>query len=397
MKASSEKIRQRILLFDTDLRGHHTDYLNYLVEFHQNNPVFELVVVTDERLTQRFQRTFQGNSTNLTFIGIPEETISELHQKNIIARSYYEWQLFCNYARQHTSTHGVLMYFDVFQIGLIASFSSPCPVSGIYFRPDFHYESIGWKVKLNSVRKKWMLQLILRKPFVKNVFSLDKKAAEVIERLGGTANVLPISDPVKSYENSPELVATLKNKLKINSEKRVFLLFGFLDERKGIEKVVEAVLQLSVIEKQSIQIILAGAIEADYQKKIEDLISNNNLSGVFTTVFKEIRGESIQHFFEMSDYVLALYQHHVGMSQILVRAAISQKPLISSDFGLMGEIVREKHLGETVNSTDPDKIALAVRKAVDKGITADSVAMKSFAEQNSTQAFAETIFGNILG
>ena len=45
------------------------------------------------------------------------------------------------------------------------------------------------------------------------------------------------------------------------------------------------------------------------------------------------------------------------MSGILVRAAAAQKPVLSSGFGLMGEITRLYELGLTVDSSIPAQIA----------------------------------------
>ena len=67
--------------------------------------------------------------------------------------------------------------------------------------------------------------------------------------------------------------------------------------------------------------------------------------------------KDIQSYFQISDAILAPYQRHVGMSGILVRAAAAQKPVLSSDFGLMGEITRLYELGLTVDSSIPAQIA----------------------------------------
>lgn len=388
--------KKTLLVFDTDMRGHHADYIAYLIDYQQANASIGLIVVTDERLTNRFEGQYEGNK-NLFFEGIPANEIVALHRNNIIRRSYEEWKLFCRFAKKYRPSHGLLMYFDVFQVGLIGTWSAPCSVSGVYFRPDFHYSTNGWKARLNAFRKKWMLKQILKKTFVKALFSLDKSAVEIISKFGGNTKVLSISDPVKSFELSPQSVNDLRESLGLMAGRKTFLLFGFLDDRKGIEKLISALDLLEESDFEQIQIIIAGAIEASYRQKIEVLLATLPTSVVIKTVFEEIKGADIQRYFAISDFVLALYQHHVGMSQILVRAAIAQKPLIASDFGLMGQIVNEKCLGITTDSSDPEAIATVIGTVLSGNIgRIDYAAMEVIARENSEVSFAETIFKTVL-
>jgi glycosyltransferase involved in cell wall biosynthesis len=387
---------KNILLFDTDLRGHHADYISYLIDYQQRNPEFQLTVVTNERLITVFKEKYSTHATKLTFIGISESEVTDLHQQHIFKRSYNEWQLFCRFAKKCQATQGLLMYFDVFQIGLLFGSPPPCPVSGIYFRPDFHYKTSGWKSNLNALRKKWMLRQILAKPFLNTVFSLDKSAVEVIESISKKTTILPVSDPVEFFEVSVNKVDSLRKELGLNQNKKTFLLFGFLDDRKGIEKVISALNLLDLTYSTQVQLLLVGVIAADYQEKIKHLIRKLPDSIIVRTVFEEVKGAKIQQYFELSDYVLALYQQHIGMSQIVIRAAISRKPLISSDYGLMGKLVSEKALGITVDSTNPEKIAAAFTAVLKNRISVDEEAMTALANENSETTFAETIFGKLL-
>jgi glycosyltransferase involved in cell wall biosynthesis len=99
----------------------------------------------------------------------------------------------------------------------------------------------------------------------------------------------------------------------------------------------------------------------------------------------------------MADVILAPYQRHVGMSGILLLAAAAQKPVLSSNYGLMGEIVRRYELGLTVDSTEPKEIAKGLTRFLveDSDKLCDRAKMKSFAEQNSAEEFARVIFEHL--
>ena len=147
---------------------------------------------------------------------------------------------------------------------------------------------------------------------------------------------------------------------------------------------------------KKIQLVLVGVIATDYQEKIEHLIRELPNSIIVKTAFEEVKGAKTQQYFELSDYVLALYQQHVGMSQIVIRAAISRKPLISSDYGLVGKLVSEKALGITVDSANPEEIAKAFTEVLKNGISVNEMSMEALANENSETAFASTIFGKLL-
>jgi glycosyltransferase involved in cell wall biosynthesis len=91
---------------------------------------------------------------------------------------------------------------------------------------------------------------------------------------------------------------------------------------------------------------------------------------------------------------LAPYQRHVGMSGILLLAAAAGKPVLSSDYGLMGELVRRYGLGITVDSTVPSEIAKGLMRCLTEPATVlvDLDRMESFAEQHSAERYAKTIF-----
>ena len=85
------------------------------------------------------------------------------------------------------------------------------------------------------------------------------------------------------------------------------------------------------------------------------------------------------------------------MSGILNRAAVAQKPVISSDYGLMGEITRRYHLGLAVDSTSPHQIASGMSKFLENSDEqqGDREHMAAFARQNSVSKFTNTIFQNL--
>lgn len=331
--------------------------------------------------------------TTVQFVPIPQQEIDDTHQGSVLGRSFREWNLHLKYSQRYQPTHVLLMYFDIFQLGLWLGPKAPCAVSGIYFRPDFHYAgSAGLKTRLNILRKKATLRGVLNRSTLTNLFCLDHSAVTLVREMNPQVKVIPLPDPVKTYTLAPSELEKLRNDLRIEPNRTVFLLFGRLEERKGIEPFLEAINQLNPARQRQICFLLAGAINSDYQAEIKEKIAKSNPNIQIISVFEEIKGRQIQAYFELSDYVLTLYKRHVGMASVIIRAAVSGKPLLSSDYGYMGHLVKSEQLGTVTDSTSPVAIRHLLERALDGGVSYSKVNLQKLAEQNSDVSFAKTIF-----
>jgi hypothetical protein len=149
---------KKILLFDTIIDGHHADYLTHLITYWvKNRPEGELIVVTQQSFQKHFNALVEAKPgvENIHFVPISEEDIETVHGASMATRSFKEWNLVLKYIQIHQPTHVLLMYFDLFMLATWLGRSAPCAVSGIYFRPDFHYKTpSGFKDRLNGIRKK---------------------------------------------------------------------------------------------------------------------------------------------------------------------------------------------------------------------------------------------------
>ena len=387
---------RRILLFDTIIDGHHADYLSHLTNYWlQIRPAGELIVVTQASFEPVFNQLRESapSGSNVQFVPILQQEIDHTHQGSVLNRSFREWNLFLTYSQRYRPTHALLMYFDIFQLGLWLGRQAPCAVSGIYFRPDFHYpRSSGLKARLNVLRKKATLRGVLNQSALTNLFCLDHSAVTLVGEMNPRVNVVPLPDPVKSYTVTSADLQKLRSDLRIDPDRKVFLLFGHLDDRKGIEPFLEALSQINPALQSKICFLLVGAIKPDYQIHIQQKISLISPDIQIISVFKEIKGKSIQAYFELSDYALTLYQHHVGMASVVIRAAVSGKPLISSDYGYMGHLVEQEQLGVVTNSADPGAICQTIEQVLLKGISYSEANLQKLADQNSDVSFAKTIF-----
>lgn len=408
--ADSTAAHPVILLFDLASTGHHSVYINHLVQhWHHTQIPGKLCVVVSPQFIDRHSdvvaRSMQSEHSTIEFTAISEAEYAAFQaEKSLIARSWSEWNLFCQYARQLKATEGILMYLDSLQLPLCWGKASPCPVSGIYFRPAFHYEKLleqrpSGKERLRQWRQQFTLAQLLRNRQLKTLFCLDPFAIAEIQKLhpNTQAKILPLADPVHIEPTDEVVRSQFKQDLGIEAGRQVFLMFGELNSRKGIFPVLQALQQIPIEMAQKICLLLAGPINAEQRSRIEAAIGSVKATPVQVILRdRYLKGQEVQLCFDTADRVFATYQRHVGMSSVLAHAAATQTPVIASHYGLLGAIARQYELGITIDATDPAQIANAIAQSIEGAIDINPTKAEQFLQQNQAERFVETILDNVL-
>ncbi|HCF26064.1 MAG TPA: glycosyl transferase family 1, partial [Cyanobacteria bacterium UBA11049] len=344
------------------------------------------------------------NKKDINFVAITREEEANLKLRtsgiNRNLRAFQEWQLFCKYADLLKSTQCLIMYFDPYQLPLAVGMKVPCSFSGIYFRPTFHYPSFShyipsWKNRLQQWKEKFILSRVLRHPQLKTLFCLDPFAVKQINNFAPQPKAIYLPDPVLVDKNECQL-KNLRETLEINPSKKVFLLFGSLNGRKGIYQLLDAIQLLPSALCEQICLVFVGEANPTDKASIAAKVAATCQARPVQIIehYEFVSEQDVPAYFQLADVVLAPYQRHVGMSGILLLAAAANKPVLSSNYGLMGEIVQRYQLGIVVDSTVPKDIAQGLQHClVASGEElGDRKQMQLFAEQNSAEKFAENLF-----
>ena len=398
-----------LMLFDLALGGHHGAYIQHLaVYWYEHQPVDHLCVVVMPEFLKIHRDVVdffeKCRSPKLRLIPIERTEAARLAANKTGAsrlwRNLQEWQLFCDYTKRLSVTQALLMYLDTCEIPLTLGLKAACPFSGIYFRPTFHYGNFETKrpllkEKIQRQRNKFTLNRILNHPQLEHFFCLDPFAVAQLAQAQRAERVIHLADPV-SLQDAGDQSQTLREQLGVEPERQVCLLFGALDSRKGVYKLLEAIEQLPLEICKKLCLVLIGGTnsleQAKIRSKVEEICQALPLQVVESYEF--VSDHLVSAYFQMADLILALYQKHVGMSGILLLAAAAGKPVLSSDYGLMGELVRRYRLGLAVDASVAAEIAnaLALALTVSPADLGDRTRMRQFVEENSVEQYARTIF-----
>ena len=400
-----------IMLFDLATGGHHSSYIRYFINYccDQELPIRLIIVVSPEFIDKFFdivEIPINRSKTQIEFVSITEDEYKTLiNIPSLYQRMFKEWNLHCKYARNLKVTYSLLMYLDTLQIPIIFGQKSPCKFAAIYFRPTFHYKNFknyrfSCKDKLKEWRKKIILFVLLNNPQFDCLFSLDQFAVESIQKLSKKTQILHLPDPVEitnSYDKNK--IEQLRKQNSIDSHKKIFLLFGSINQRKGIYQLLEAIKSLPIYFSEKICLLIVGSINASQDKiliknYVENIFRHSRFQVIVFDRFVSQEDEKL--YFCLSDVILAPYQKHVGMSGILLLASANKKPVISSNYGLMGHLVEKYKLGLAVDTQSPQAINKAIvyfaeHDQYDVNIFDPTISHK-LAEENSASLFSRTLF-----
>jgi len=407
----------KIMLYELDTRGHHPGYVQHLVKYWCEKKLpGHLDVLVSSKFMQQHSNIVDialgCSHKNISFIGISLEEESVLFESaklensftGRIQRAFQEWDLLRKYAISLGTTHCLIMYLDTILLRLALGSKFPCSFSSIYFRPVFHYNHFPNYVPSKreyiwQLRDKVCLSRLLSSPNLTTLFCLDPLAVEHINKFDSQPRAVYLPDPVQIYNYTESQVEKLRTNLEIGSGRQIFLLFGALGARKGIHQLLEAVRMLCPTLAQKFCLLLIGPVGIEEKELLHARITEicQFLPVQIICRHEFVTDQEIQPYFQIADVILAPYQRHIGMSAVLVRAAAAQKPVLSSDFGLMGEIVQRYKLGLAVDSVVPSEIAKGFERFMleSPASLCDPRKMKQFAEQNTAEQYAKLIFHHL--
>ena len=229
----------------------------------------------------------------------------------------------------------------------------PAPVSFCIFFVRDHYRkcfqtALSARERLRARFLRWNLERCRARPDVHTLFFLDQEAAEIYRRRPGAS--------VRWFPEPP--VARLPNKPSARQSSRL-CIYGSLAPRKGIELVSRAICE----HAPNTHLTLAGSVDPQFATTLDRNVDQMRAAGaqLHLRLRSHNEQEGLAVLAESAGTILA-YPAHYGMSRVLLESCSVGTPVITHDFGLLGHLVRQHHLGVTVDCANPKLLGDALKR-----------------------------------
>lgn len=353
------------LIVDTEYRGHHSEYLDILIQNSTlNNNIFILhPKYVDSRSLKGI--TFFEFEPSFSFLGILEEL-------NFINKII----------KKHRISNCILLNLNYYFFCLVFFRIKVKNLSCIYYLPHFFDNNLTFfKKTLKSLS--FLIFQLRNKPsiFILNDTFLVKKLNNSFFR----PNFKSLPDPII---NSKPLIRT-KTSSKIN-----LLFIGEISARKGINVLLELLEDIGDVP-QNFCFTIAGNTpnnKSQIKKRINEIIKLNPTLIDYVNLDR-LSNEVFERLFCNTDLVLCLHQVTGGSSGIIGKAILYKKNVIGPNNGLISRIISKNKLGITTDVSKPKLVINSIRYFVSNksNYSVDQSIREKYLNNHSPEKFVKEI------
>ena len=152
--------------------------------------------------------------------------------------------------------------------------------------------------------------------------------------------------------------------MKLDTEQKVLLFFGFVREYKGLKHLLKAM--PDIISKESDVILLIAGDFGDQKEEYTHLIDNLEIGSFVRIEDGYIPDQDVELYFAACDLVVLPYESATqsGIAQI---AFGFERPVVVTNTGGLPDVVEHDKTGYVVEPCNPKALAAAVKDFYDRG------------------------------
>jgi glycosyltransferase involved in cell wall biosynthesis len=389
----------RIVICDiyVKLVGHNLGHIQNILRFLEQHPSEKeyIFLLNPEAKTIP---SVQTNAPNVKIVFFTDEEFAPFTSgMSVVKSTQLLWKHLIKYVLDYQADKLIMMMLDMFQ-HTIGSSRLPCETSGIMFNPYPRVipadETLRAKQKstLTKARKMFTTWWMCRNSQLKKVFIFnDTETIKTMNETLGTKVFTYLPDPVYDYPTRAGL--DIREKYQISSDRKIFLAFGFIDDKKNVANLLRAMQQLSADESSKSCLLVVGKIRPEYQNELsEALETTQNLRPELHISLESrfVDDDEMESYVSQSDVVSVAYINFYSSSGVIGLASRHNKPVIATKFGVVGDLTREYKLGLTVDGHNTTEIKEAMQYFLqNKNIYPERASV--FVENHSSESFIKTL------
>ena len=371
-------MQKRILILETELDGHHLEYINHLFLKAKNSPdqyVFYLPDKFNQIKDKHLNWEYNENVEIVTYNYENKNT-------NLISSTYYKTNILLKAIKRERITHVFFISLMLFLPSLLF-IPSKVKVSGIIYSIYlYRWNNSGFLQKCSDVLKYLFLTTMscIDKIYILN----DKNSVRHLNHLYRTNKFLYLVDPFVPIEDK-NVNLEIYN---IPITNVVYFHFGSLSDRKGTIEILKSLEFVDPEVQKSITLIFAGKVGQNIKNEFYDLYHKYNKYVQIIVLDYFCDFPLIASFCRRSDILLMPYKLVSLSSGVIGYAAQFGTPVLSPKQGLIGKLVNYYRLGYVIDSVNSKSIASFINEYSKNN---KYVVSKKYLETNTVSAFIDSL------
>ena len=246
------------------------------------------------------------------------------------------WRLFRSHWRRcgRDASLAVVPYLDYcsYAIGLLGSPFGRSRFSGVVMRPDFHWAEMGVVAPASRQArlKKLLFKRLLANRFLANLVTIDPSLSAWAKRHrpAKSERLHYMQDPADLAGTGDRTAA--RAHFQLAPEARVVLMFGVIDQRKGLSRLLE------VLREPELSDVVALIVGKQRGEAPMQIARSGLAPERFRIVDRYVNSQEEWLAFQACDQVWLAYDNFHGPSGVLAQAAQLGKPVVHNGQGLIG-------------------------------------------------------------
>lgn len=381
------KSKKHILFFEPRIEGHHLMWLRVLCDSFLKAG-YKLTIAIDGRndiAKKRIQANGEASLANYKFISVYDSKGnlrggSKIKALAACLKESQADEAFCNSLDEFASNISRKAFFGLKPPKILKG-----KISGIYYRPrqlDKNQRNFCNYIKRSGFKN------LIKKGWFKNIYFLDEFLAKELNQKS-SYHYLTLPDFWHgTYTHSKH---DARSKLNMPSDKRVFLFYGTDSKRKGLHLLLEAI--ENITDLSNFFLLIAG--EAGMNSMLTERLKTLEAKGHAKLLNYYISEEEEKLCFSAADFIVMPYINHYGSSGILAQASAAKRPVIASDYHLLGSRTQRYQLGLTFTNNELESLKKTLLQALslnDCNLDAYTATLESFSKLCSEEALRTELY-----
>jgi glycosyltransferase involved in cell wall biosynthesis len=363
----------KILIFEPEYIGHYLQYVSYIIDaYHSQRHKIILATTKEAILSEQYKEFLFSKKEKF---GVIKFSKLFSRKNKHLNRLFYSLVL-KKLAKKIKPDLIFIPFLDSIFFSYSLFGSKKIKTEGILFRGEYIYPPFTLKKKIKQI----LTTLIINHGPFPRILCLDELNYNYLIKKQKKDILDLCPDPVENFKIDKKIA---RKKLNLTLNAKILGCVGSIDKRKGIDLLIKAIIKRK--SKQNEYLLLVGGQNKDIIN-LTDKYQNKNIISINKFVSQK------DFLFSMAamDIVAVVHPQHIGSSGTLIQAAAAEKPVLGSNFGWIGHMMKKYQLGYSCNVQNEDELIKGVDWAFSNpGF--NKIKAKEFAEQNTVDKFKKKI------